>query len=180
MTNLATTEFVILDTETTGLYPQMGDALVEIGAQRVKGTQVLAQFAQVINPGIPCKPDAARIHGMTEEYIGHHGRQLVEVMPKFVAFCQGATLVGHNIVRFDMEFINNHLRQLGLPPLLNPVMDTVHIAREKLRLPNYHLRTIAEYYNIEYSNAHRALRDVEITREVFFRLMGFKKQNTLL
>ncbi len=177
--NLGTQEFVILDTETTGLYPQLGDALVELAAQRIKGPNILSSFDHVINPGVPCKPDAAAVHKMSDDFICKNGKPLSEIMPKFVEFAKDAVLVGHNIVRFDMEFINNHLRQLGLPPLLNPVMDTVQLAREKLRLPDYHLKTLAGYYDIDYSNAHRAMRDVEITREVFWRLTGITKQNAL-
>lgn len=175
-----TTDFIILDTETTGLNPQWGDALVEIAGQRVRGTRLIGEFSRVINPGVPCKSDAAAIHGLSQEYIFKNGKPLNEVMPEFVAFCRDATLVGHNIIKFDLEFINNHLRQLGLPPMLNPVIDTLHLARKKLALPAYNLREVADHYDIDYSDAHRALRDVEITREIFLRLMGLNYQNTLL
>ena len=83
--------------------------------------------------------------------------------------------MGHNIIKFDLEFLNNHLRQLGLPPLDNPVIDTMQLARKKINMPKHRLMDVANYYNIDYSNAHRAMSDVEITREIFFKLMGFKK-----
>lgn len=172
-------EFIILDTETTGLNPFIGDALVEIAAQKIRGGQVLDEFCFVINPGVPCSAGAAAVHGMSDDYICAHGRSLNEVMPAFVKFCGDATLVGHNIVKFDLEFINNHLRQLGLGPLTNEVVDTLDLARKNLVLPDYQLRTLAEHYKIDYSNAHRALRDVEITREVFWRLTGLKKPGAL-
>lgn len=173
------TEYVILDTETTGLKPELGDALVEIAGQRVRGGVVIDEFVRVINPGIPCTREAAAVHGLSEEFIFRNGRPLKEVIPEFVTFCSGATLVGHNIIKFDLEFINNHLRQLGMAPLQHEVIDTCQMARKKLNLANYQLKTLAQHYNVEYSNAHRALRDVEITREVFYHLMGIKKKNTL-
>ncbi|MBI3627103.1 3'-5' exonuclease [Candidatus Uhrbacteria bacterium] len=179
MSALAATDFVILDTETTGLNPAQGDALVEIAGQRVRGTQVIDQFCQVINPGIPCTNGAASVHGMTEEYIFVHGKPLREVIPAFIKFCDQATLVGHNIIKFDLEFINNHLRQLGLQPMTNPVIDTLHLARKKLNLPSYKLGDVASHYKVSYSNAHRALRDVEITREIFYHLAGFKNTGRL-
>lgn len=178
--NIFNEDFVILDTETTGLYPQQGDALVELAGQRVKGSQVVGEFCYLINPGIPCTSEAAAVHGLTDAYICRNGLSLSKVMPEFVNFCGNATLVGHNIIKFDLEFINNHLRQLGMPPMDNPVVDTLDLARKNLNLTAYHLGNLAAYYKIDYSNAHRAMRDVEITREVFFYLMGIKKSGTLL
>lgn len=171
-------EFVILDTETTGLNPNLGDCLVELAGQRIRGEEVIGHFSHIINAGVPCKPDAAAIHGISDETIKKEGKTLQEVMPKFVEFCQGATLVGHNVIKFDMEFINNHLRQLGLQPMDNEVIDTLHLARRTLDLPDYRLKTLAAHYDINYDNAHRAMRDVEITREVFYKLIGLKKNAT--
>ena len=175
----STAEFIILDTETTGLNPELGDALVEIAGQRIRGTTVIDQFCQVINPGIPCANGAAWVHGMSEEYIFRNGKPIKDVLPAFINFCGQTTLVGHNIIKFDLEFINNHLRQLGMQPMANPVIDTLHLARKKLALRSYKLGDLAHHFKVEYSDAHRALRDVEITREIFYHLAGYKNSGSL-
>lgn len=166
-------EFIVFDTETTGLYPHLGDAIVEIAAMRIdKNGNKLEEFQQFINSGIPNHPETVKIHGLTDQFIAKHGQPPEQVIPDFVHFIGNTTLVGHNIKDFDMKFLNRHLIQIGLTPLENPLIDTLPLARQKMpHLGNHKLGTLAGEFGIDYSKAHRALEDVKINAEVFIRLL---------
>ncbi len=163
--------YVILDTETTGLSLNQGDAIIEIAALKIneKGEE-LDSFEAFINPGIPISLGARSVHGISDEFIARNGKPMEKIMPDFKRFCEQSVLVGHNIIKFDLAFINKHLRDLNHSELQNKIMDTLRLAQKKLTLPNYKLGTVAAYFNIPYVNAHRAMNDVRITKEIFTRL----------
>ena len=166
-------EFIVFDTETTGLYPHLGDAIIEIGALRIntKG-EYLAEFSKFIHSGIPSHPETVKIHGLTDQFIAKHGQPLRETLSAFLEFIGDTTLVGHNIRNFDMKFLNRHLTQIGLPVCENTLIDTLDLARQKLpHLGSHRLGSLAKEFDIDYSNAHRALADVKINAEVFLRLL---------
>lgn len=166
-------EFIVFDTETTGLYPHLGDVVIEIGAVRInqKG-EYLAEFQKFIHAGIPSHPETIKIHGLTDEFIAKHGESMKSVMTQFVEFIGDTTLVGHNIRGFDMKFVNRHLVQVGLAPLENQLIDTLDLSRQKMtHLGSHKLGTLANEFGIDYSKAHRAIEDVKINAEVFIRLL---------
>jgi DNA polymerase III epsilon subunit family exonuclease len=171
---MAEVEYVIFDVETTGMKPSEGHAIVELAGQRLRGRQIIDTFDTIVDPGRSVDAEAAAVHGITNEVIKREGKPLVEVIPAFMLFSEGATLVAHN-ARFDLEFVNNHLRLLGLPPLSNPVLDTLELARGKVMLGSYSLAYLAKHFNIPQPTAHRALADVEVTRELLFKLLDINK-----
>lgn len=163
-------DYVIFDVETTGMKPEEGHTVVELAAQRVRARQVVDTFASLVNPGKKMDEEAVAIHGITNEMVRDMGRPLVEVMPAFMLFCVGATLVAHNI-RFDLSFVNYHLKQLGLPALTNPTLDTIELAKQKVSVASYSLAYLAKHFGIPQPQAHRAMADVEVTRELLFKLL---------
>lgn len=166
-------EFIVFDTETTGLYPHLGDAIIEIAGLKInKKGEELGVFQKFVHTGIPSHPETIKIHGLTDQFIAKHGRPLKEVMTGFVEFVGETTLVGHNIRGFDMKFVNRHLLQIGLAPMENPLIDTVDLSRQKMpHLGSHKLGTLANEFGIDYSKAHRAIEDVKINAEVFLRLL---------
>ena len=166
-------EFIIFDTETTGLYPHLGDSIIEIGAIRINESgSHLEEFHHFIHSGIPSHPETINIHGLTDQFIAKHGKPLKNVMNDFVEFVRDTTLVGHNIRSFDMKFVNRHLVEVGLAPLENSLIDTLDLARQKLpHLGSHRLGSLANEFKIDYSKAHRAIEDVKINAEVFMRLL---------
>ncbi len=172
-TNLRMEQFIVFDTETTGLYPHLGDAIIEIAALRIdKQGNHLAEFQRFIHTGIPSHPETIKIHGLTDQFIAKHGQPLNQVIPEFIEFISDTTLVGHNIRDFDMKFLNRHLLQLGLAPVENSLIDTLDLSRQKMpHLGSHRLGTLAGEFGIDYSKAHRALEDVKINAEVFIRLL---------
>ena len=166
-------EFIVFDTETTGLYPHLGDAIIEIAAMRIsKNGDELGEFQSFIHTGIPSHPETIKIHGLTDQFIAKHGKPLEDVMREFVQFIGSTTLVGHNIRGFDMKFVNRHLLQVSLAPLENDLIDTLDLARQKMpHLGSHRLGSLASEFGIDYSKAHRALEDVKINADVFIRLL---------
>lgn len=161
--------FVILDTETTGLEPEQGHTVVEIAAQRIEGRTVVDQFVSFVAPGPVIDPEALAVNGITFEMLAGAPEPAV-VFGKFTDFLGRDALVGHNLP-FDLGFVNAHLFKLGRTRLSNPTFDTLDLARRLLILPSYALQNVANFLKIERSTAHRALADVETTREVLFKLL---------
>ena len=168
-------DYVIFDVETTGMKPEEGHAIVELAAQQVSQRQVVETFDSIVNSGRKIAPEAVVVHGITNEVVARDGKSLVEVLPAFTLFCAGATLVAHNI-RFDLSFVNHHLKQLGLPALPNPTLDTIDLAKQKITLASYALGYLAKHFNIPQPKAHRALADVEVTRELLFKLLDLPEK----
>lgn len=162
--------FVILDVETTGFSPEQGDEIIELAGQRIAGNTLLNSFQALVLPTRPSSAEAEAVHGITADLLQREGRGIQEVLEAFIPFIEGATLVGHNIP-FDLSFLNAHLIKLGRSPLMHSVVDTCELARRHLILPRYTLENVARYLRVPQSQAHRAMADVETTREVFIKLM---------
>lgn len=168
------TEFVILDFETTGLNPREGDAIIEIAGIKTRGKEKIGKFEQLVNPGRSIHPEAEKISGITNAHVAMFGKPLAKAIVEFKVFLDGAVLVGHNIRRFDAEFLHQHYADHGLAPLENPIMDTLELARASLNIGRYNLATLAQYFNIEQSRAHRAMSDTQTTMEVLWRLLELR------
>lgn len=165
------TKLIILDVETTGFRPDEGHEIVELAAQKILGSNILEEFHALLRPSRPLDPEVIAIHGITDELLALEGRPAGDVIPEFVRFAGTDTLVGHN-VGFDLGFLNAHLERLGLPKLMNPTIDTLEVARRLLILPSYSLEKVAQYLKVPQPEAHRALADVNTTRQVLLQLFA--------
>lgn len=166
-------EFVVLDVETTGLDPARGHEIIEIGAQKLRGREMIGQFEALLKPSQPLPAEVVSFHsqnGITQEILDAEGRPAKDVIPEFVKFIGAAVIIAHN-APFDVGFINAHLDRLHLPRLQNKTIDTIEIAKRYLILASYKLSNVATYLQVPQPSAHRALVDVITTREVFFKLI---------
>ncbi|KKW02220.1 MAG: bifunctional ATP-dependent DNA helicase/DNA polymerase III subunit epsilon [Parcubacteria group bacterium GW2011_GWC2_49_9] len=162
-------EHVIVDVETTGFYPGQGDEIIEVAAQRIVGQEAGDTYTSLVLTSRTLTPEGIAVHGISPELLEREGRPIEAVMDELVRFIGRAAIVGHNIA-FDMGFINAHLARLGRSLLANETVDTLEWARRLLILPGYSLDKVARYFKIPQAVAHRALPDVETTREVFLKL----------
>ena len=162
---------VVLDTETTGFYPDTGDEIIELAAEKLINRKVVDTFHAFVRPTRSVPREAVAIHGLDDIFLRKHGEEAVSVFPRFAAFIEEAVLVGHNIRRFDYYFLVAHFANLNLPRPSNVILDTLDLTREHLSLPNYKLGTVASHFNISTSSAHRAMADVVMTREILLRLI---------
>ena len=163
-------EFVIVDTETTG--SRAGDdRLIEIGAARLVGGEIVDTFQQLIDPGRHVPNRITRLTGISTAMV--YGQpSATEVMPRFLEFLGDAVLVAHNLP-FDARFLDVALAEAGLPPLQNPSVDTLRLARRMLSsLPSKGLSQLTKHFGIEVHGRHRALGDATATAELLVILLG--------
>jgi len=172
---------IVLDTETTGLSPQGGDRLVEIGCvELINHIPTGKNFHVYINPQRSMPEEAFRVHGLSEEFLSD--KPLFKAVAEdFRAFIGDATLVIHN-APFDMGFLNAEMEGAGLPRLANAVIDTVMVARQKHPGARVSLDALCKHYGIDNSRRtlHGALLDSEILAEVYLELIGGKQVSLAL
>lgn len=170
-TPLRDTTFVVFDLETTGTRSD-SDAVTEIGAVKVRGGQVLGEFATLVDPerGIP--PLVTALTGITQVMVTG-APALGTVLPAFLEFAAGAVLVAHN-APFDTGFLRAACQRYGYPWPHPPVVCTVKLARRVLsrdETPNCKLSTLAELFQTTVQPNHRALADARTTVEVLHALL---------
>ncbi|MGV9305369.1 DEDD exonuclease domain-containing protein [Nonomuraea sp. NPDC003727] len=171
-TPLSEVTFVVFDLETTGGSAQE-HAITEIGAVKVRAGEVLGEFATLVDPGGPIPPFISVLTGITDAMV--MAAPLIEsVLPSFLEFISGATLVAHNAA-FDTGFIKAACAAQGYPPPANPVVDTVDLARRVLtrdEIPNAKLSTLARFFHSPVEPCHRALQDARATVDVLHGLIA--------
>ena len=161
--------FVVTDTETTGTRAD-DDRLIEIGAVKVRGGEIVGTFQQLIDPQRHVPRRITRITGLsTASVFGEPPAK--EVLPAFLDFLGDGVLVAHNLP-FDLRFLQAELERVGLPPIENDAVCTLRLARRLLpSLPSRGLTALADHFGITNSARHRALGDAEATAEVLRRLL---------
>ena len=168
------TRQIFLDTETTGLNPESGDRIVEIGLIEMVNRRLTGATRHVyLNPERKGSEDAIRIHGLTDEFLADKPK-FAEVVDDIVAFLQGADVVIHNAA-FDVGFLNAELKRAGKPAfhtIAGKVTDTLLMAREMFPGKANSLDALCK--RLEVDNTHRthhgALLDAGLLAEVYIRL----------
>lgn len=162
--------FCVLDIETTGGAPS-GLGITEIGAQRYRGGVLEAEFATLVNPGMPIPPFITVLTGITQAMVIEAPR-LAEVVPAFLEFLGDAVIVGHN-VRYDLSFLDAAVRHHGYGRLENRSVDTLGLARRLVGgdARNFKLATLAAHFRSPITPNHRALEDTRATAHVFWSLV---------
>jgi DNA polymerase-3 subunit epsilon len=173
---------VIYDTETTGLDPQKGDRLIEIGCiELVNRFSSGRVFHQYINPERDVPAEAFAVHGLSEEFLKDKPR-FADIVDELVAFLGDAPLVAHNAM-FDLGFINAELARCNKPPVERErLVDTLMLARRRHPGGANRLDDLCARYGID--NAHRtrhgALLDAELLAEVYLELIGGRQASLSL
>jgi DNA polymerase III epsilon subunit family exonuclease len=163
--SVADTTFVAFDFETTGLHPAT-DRIIELGAVKFRGRDVLGTFDMLVNPGIPVTEGAVNVSGITAEMLVSKPA-VNEALPDFVTFIEDAVLVAHN-APFDMSFLRAALEIAGMGQVSNTVIDTQVLAQKAYpRLKSYSLQNLVAELGIAQGNAHRALDDAVMCKDLF-------------
>jgi DNA polymerase-3 subunit epsilon len=164
---------IVLDTETTGLSPVMGDRIVEIGCvELINHMPTGRHFHVYLNPERDVPDEAFRVHGLSTEFLRDKPLFRAEA-DAFLEFIGDGTLVIHN-APFDMGFLNFELEKVGKRSLTNEVIDTVMVARERHPGARVSLDALCKHYGIDNSKRvlHGALLDSEILADVYLELIG--------
>ena len=157
--------FVIVDLETTGLSPKNSE-IIEIGAIKVVNNKVVDKMDVFVKPSRPLPWVITNLTGITNEMVDE-GLSAKEAIKVFDEFSYGMRLMAHN-ARFDMSFLDVYMKKELGKSIREDSMDTLLLSRKIVKdVPNYKLETLANRFNIDYSGAHRSLRDCEITLDVY-------------
>lgn len=161
---------MVVDLETTGASPATCE-ITEVGAVKLRGGECLGRFQTLVNPGVAIPPEITYLTGITDAMVGP--APLIDpVLASFQEFLGDAVVVGHN-VRFDLSFINAVRARQGRPPIDNPVVDTVSLARRLVRdeVRDCRLGTLSRHFRLDHQPTHRALDDALATGELLHLLL---------
>src|SRR5512139_1739306 len=155
--------FVSLDLETTGLDPHR-DAIIEIGAVKFRGDEVLDHFSTLVNPGRAIPPKITDLTGIADRDVATAPR-LFDVLPRLSSFVRDLPIVGHN-VGFDLSFLQKQ-RLFGD----NLGIDTFELAG--MLIPHagrYSLGSLAREVGITLPATHRALDDAKVAHALYMKM----------
>jgi DNA polymerase-3 subunit epsilon len=168
---------VVLDTETTGLEPEAGHRIIEIGCVEILNRRPTNnRFHRYVNPGRAVDPGALQVHGIENEFLATQPR-FAEVVHDFLEFVKGAELVIHN-ADFDIGFLNHELRRVdGVPHEIRDccgVLDTLALARRMHPGQRNSLDALAKRYSVDNSkrDLHGALLDAQILTDIYLSMTG--------
>jgi len=167
---------VVIDTETTGLNYKAGDRIIEVGCVELNNHIPTGNTLQFY-----CKTDkdisdgAKNIVGISEDFLSTQ-KTFEENHKEMLDFLKKDVLIIHN-AEFDLGFINNELSLIGAPPLSNPVIDTVPLARQILNTRIANLDYLCRRFDIDLSERsfHGALLDSQLLAAVYLELKGGKQ-----
>ena len=161
-------DYVLVDIETTGLSP-INDEIIEIGAIKVKENKIVDEYNELIKINRRLSPFITNLTGITDAML-KNGKLPNVVFKEFVDFIEDDVIIGHN-VNFDYGFLCDKCKKYINYNLENERIDTMYLAKKLVpNSINYKLGTLAKYFNVSYQGAHRGLKDVEITYEVYNHL----------
>lgn len=166
---------IVFDTETTGMDPDEGDRIVEIGAVELINHLPSGKHYHVyINPERDIPAEAVAVHGITNDMVKDKPLFNQE-FTNFLDFIgDDSKLVAHN-ASFDMKFVNHHLREVGHPGIKpNRVIDSLLVARKKFPGSPASLDALCRRFDIDLSERtlHGALLDSQLLAEVWLELNG--------
>ena len=179
---------IVLDTETTGLDPQNGHRIVEIGCVEIQNRKLTGKHYQVyLNPEREVDEAAFEVHGLSTEFLSGK-RRFHQIEQEFIDFIKGAELIIHN-APFDVGFIDHELKQTESDYVnLNgfcTVLDSLVLAREKHPGQRNSLDALCKRYEVDNTQRtlHGALLDAEILADVYLTMTSgqsglFRKEGT--
>ena len=168
---------IVLDTETTGLSPEDGDRIVDIGCVELIDHVPTGNTYQVyINPQREMNSEAVRITGLTDDFLSNKPI-FSEIADDFLDFIGDSSLVIHNAA-FDIHFLNSELGRLGKPLFdLNDAVDTLDMAHKKFPGAPANLDALCKRFKInsKMREKHGALVDCLLLADVYVYLLGGKQ-----
>lgn len=176
------TRQIVMDTETTGLEPDAGHNIIEIGCVEMVARKLTGRtYHQYVKPDHEIDAEAMEVHGITHEFLDDKPK-FREVMSDFIEFVRGAELIIHNAA-FDVGFLNAELARNGHSERIEDlcsVTDSLLLARKKHPGQKNSLDALCRRYDIDNSHRelHGALLDSEILADVYLAITG--GQTTLM
>lgn len=171
--------FIIFDLETTGLDPKL-DYIIEIGAQKFKGFELIDEFSTLIRPVDEVKEltkHTMTLTGLTIDMLQNSPR-IESVLPRFLQFIQDGILVAHN-ADFDFSFIKEASTKIGID-LDWPCYCTIKLSKMILpELQSRNLDALANHFGFTFEARHRSIGDVKVTAEVMKAMLNNERAHGL-
>ncbi|MGA0611874.1 DNA polymerase III subunit epsilon [Caldimonas sp. KR1-144] len=165
---------VFLDTETTGLSPENGDRIIEIGCVELVNRRYSERHFHVyLNPERKNHEDAVKVHGLTDEFLADKPK-FAAIADELLAWLEGAEIIIHNAA-FDVAFLDAELERIGRKPFrehVAGVADSLVMAREMFPGKSNSLDALCKRLEVDNSNRtlHGALLDAGLLAEVYLRM----------
>jgi DNA polymerase III subunit epsilon len=161
---------IVIDFETTGLWPHCGDRAIEIGAVRLEGEMITDCFQSLMNPGCRISPFIEAFTGITNEMV-ESAPPCEKVMERFADFIDDHPLVAHN-ASFDGRILDSELGYIGRTRNNALACSMLTARRVYPNAPNHKLATLVGYCGILTDGIfHRALADAEKTGRLWVAMM---------
>ena len=165
-------EYVVFDLETTGLYPNSGDSIIEIGAVKISNGNIIDRYDKLINPRKEISEEIINITGINNEMLKDKIDEETAIKD-FMNWVGDLPMVAHN-AKFDISFIENAYLKYNLGEFKNIVIDTLGISRYLESSERYHnLAILVKRYDIPWNEDkhHRADYDSEGTALIFLKML---------
>lgn len=168
---------VVLDTETTGLEPEAGHRIIEIGCVEIVSRRKTGRtFHRYLRPDREVDWGALQVHGITNEFLAQQPR-FEDIVDELIEFIGGAELIIHNAA-FDIAFLDAELERLPGPrrqvAQFCTVLDTLQLARQMHPGQRNSLDALCKRYGVDNSRRelHGALLDAQILLDVYLAMTG--------
>ena len=165
---------IFLDTETTGLSPENGDRVIEVGCIEMDSRRLTGRHLHFyLNPQRKNHEDAVKIHGLTDEFLADKPL-FAHIAEELIEFVRGAEIVIHNAA-FDVGFLDAELRRIGRPTFQAHevrIIDSLSMARDSFPGKSNSLDALCKRFEVNNSgrNLHGALLDAGLLAEVYIRM----------
>ena len=161
---------VMLDFETTGLSPDMGDRITEVAALRIVDGKVVERYVSLINCNVRIPSFITGLTGITQAMVDG-APPVSKVVPELLDFIGGDTLSAHN-ASFDDKFLRAEAARLGLTPGYQSLVCSLKLSRRVFpNLPSYKLGNLSGQLGIRFNSAaHRAESDAEVAAQVLIHI----------
>ncbi|MDA8981088.1 DNA polymerase III subunit epsilon [Candidatus Thioglobus sp.] len=166
---------IVLDTETTGIRPEEGHRIIEVGAVQILNREITnTEFHKYVQPNRPVG-DSVNIHGITDKFLINKP-QFDKVSNDLLSFIKGATLIIHN-APFDLGFLNNELKINGIDKKIEDIcqiIDTLELSKEQRPGTMHNLDALCRRFGVDTSarTRHGALLDAQILAQVYLAMTG--------
>ena len=171
-TTLLKDTYVVFDLETTGLYPNSGDSIIEIGAVKISNGKIIDRYDELVNPNKELSEEISNITGINNDMLKDKKIE-EEVVKEFMNWVGNLPMVAHN-AKFDISFLDNAYKKYNLGTINNIVIDTLGMSRYLESKEKYHnLAVLVKRYNIPWDEDkhHRADYDSEGTALIFLKML---------
>ena len=161
--------YIVFDVETTGLSATY-DKIIELAAVKMQNGNIIDKFERFVNPHHALSATTIELTGITDDMV-RNAPEIEQVIKDFYEFIGEGIIVAHN-ASFDMGFLYEGYRRTGIDHFNHPVIDTLELARFlHPEMKSHRLGTLAKKFNIELTQAHRAIFDCEATGYLLLHLL---------